>query len=355
MHGDIYTLIEGALGILVLNRPQALNAFNLPMVEHCAEHLARLQDDDRIAAVAVRGTGHRAFCAGGDVRSLYEAKRHQQPDLLDKLFRTEYRLNYTIQQFTKPYIAVIEGIAMGGGIGMSIHGSHRIVCETSLLAMPETAIGFFPDIGASYFLNRCPGALGTFLGLTGYRMNAADALYAGWATHYIPCEKLKVLWHHLQTAPTAAAMEASIESLNERSPPTKLPLWQEVIDACFSADSVSEIFQRLAESPAPQAREWLATLRERSPTSLVVTLALLRRNRGVSLKEALTIEFRLSQRFMQNHDFFEGVRAVLVDKDQQPCWQPESLEAVDPLKVEQYFAPFENQAELFQVPKLDEH
>jgi len=347
MHRDIYTLIEGKVGIVVLNRPQALNAFNMLMVEQCAEHLTRLQADDNIVAVAIRGAGHRAFCAGGDVRSLYEAKPQQRAALWDQLFRTEYRLNYTIHQFPKPYIAVIEGIAMGGGIGMSIHGSHRIVCETSLLAMPETAIGFFPDIGASYFLNRCPGALGTFLGLTGYRMNATDALYAGWATHYIPQKKHHSLWHQLQIASTTASIFESIEALHEMPPPLGLLAWQPIIDRCFSADTVAEIFHRLVQSPEPQARQWLGTLRKRSPTSLMVTLALLRRNRSLSLKEALAVEFRVSQRFLQSHDFFEGVRAVLVDKDQQPQWQPETIEEIDKSQIEHYFIPLAEQEELF--------
>lgn len=355
MHGDVYTVVEGNLGIVVLNRPSALNAFNVPMLEHIETHLERLHHDSTIAAIVIRGVGHRAFCAGGDIRSLYEAKKHGNPGPLDQLFRKEYRLNFDIAQYRKPYIAMIEGIAMGGGIGMSIYGSHRVVCETSLLAMPETAIGFFPDIGASYFLNQAPGALGMFLGLTGYRMGPQDALYAGWATHFVPQESFSVVMRELQQINSAQDVDAIFDRHSAVAGQSGLKAAQSLIDDCFSAPSVPEIMKRLRESQESLAKDWLAALAKRSPTSLMVTHALIQQNRGKSLKDCLACEFALSQRFMASREFHEGVRAVLVDKDQNPQWQPRCLDEITPEMVAAFLTPPDDLIPLFAPETVRDH
>jgi enoyl-CoA hydratase len=343
---------DGGIATLTINRPKALNALTLENYRRFAPALREWAEDQSVHAVIVRGAGERAFCAGGDVRAVYEAGRgiSGDPDLTAVFFREEYELIRGIHRFPKPYIAVIDGITMGGGAGISVNGAYRIATERTLFAMPETAIGLFPDVGATRFLNRCPGQVGRYLGLTGARLRAADALYCGFATHFVP---------HDQVAELIEAIGGvAWETERERDPvgsilarfakdPGLAPLaaLRPVIDRCFAGGSVEEILTALAAegvgggAHTGWAAETRAGLLTKSPTSLKITLHQLTVGRDYDLEAALALEYRLTQRVMAAHDFYEGVRAALIDKDQTPNWQPPTLAEVSDGMIDAYFAP----------------
>lgn len=334
---DILINIIGKAGVIILNRPKALNAISVPMIETLAQTLQQWQTNPQVAFVVIQSNTSKAFCAGGDIRAVYAARLQDDFGFCDTIFRQEYRLNHLISTYPKPYIALIDGICMGGGMGISMHGSHRVVTENAVMAMPETGIGYFPDIGASYFLNQCPGEIGTFLGVVGEKITAADALYTTLATHYVPASALELLTQELLKADSAEQATALIEKANQPPPPSNLASHQALIDQCFKSDTVEELMKNLEEAGSSLAWDWLRILDKRSPTSLRVSLELLRRNKGKSLKEALAVEFRLSQRFSRHYDFFEGVRALLIDKDNTPHWLPRHLSQVTPEMVAAYF------------------
>jgi enoyl-CoA hydratase len=334
---------QGALAIVTLDRPQALNALTLEMVAALDERLAAWAGDVEVAAIVVRSAGGRAFCAGGDIRALYEASRRRDRYVRD-FYRTEYRLNHRIKTLCKPYIALIDGIVMGGGVGVSVHGSHRVVSERCQFAMPETGIGFFPDVGGSWFLPRCPGQLGTYLGLTGARIGAADALYCGAATHYVASADLARVVGELERAPwegdqgdTAGALLARLAS-DPGAPP--LAAHREAIDRCFAGDTVEEILSRLAAERTAWADETMALLQQKSPTSLKVALRQLRRGGGLSdFAAAMRLEYRMALHMVVADDFYEGVRAAVIDKDQAPRWRPATVAEVSEERVDRYFEP----------------
>lgn len=339
---DILFEVRGALGIVTLNRPKVMNALSLDMFTRFDAQLAAWAADPNIVVVLVSGAGERAFCAGGDVRSIWQAGQ-EGGSLTADLFRVEYRLNRRIKTLAKPYIALIDGIAMGGGVGVSVHGSHRIVTERSLIAMPETKIGLFPDIGASYFLPRLPGAIGMYLGLTGDRLKAADALYAGLGTHYVESERLPELAAALAAADWAEEEPEAVASLivgRFASDPGAPPMSEQraAIDRCFSEASIEAILSALEAEEGDWTVKTLATLKACSPTSLKVTFAQIERGARLGFDEAMVMEYRLSQAFMARHDFYEGIRAAVIDKDNTPVWKPESLDGVTPEMVEAHFA-----------------
>lgn len=336
---DINVNVIGKAGVLTLTRAQALNAINVPMIRTLLKTLKEWETDPAVEFVIIQSNSQKAFCAGGDIRAVYAARLQDDFQFCDEIFREEYQLNYLISHYPKPYIALIDGICMGGGMGISIHGSHRIVTENAVMAMPETGIGYFPDIGASYFLNRCPGEIGTFMGVIGEKIKAADALYTTLATHYVSSSMLSKLKQQLLGARSAAEALEIIENAKEALPESELAQHQALIDRCFAGKTIEEIIHNLESAGNMHASNWLRTLDKRSPTSLRVSLELLRRNRLKSLKECLTVEFRLSQKFSRNYDFFEGVRALLVDKDNTPNWQPRHLSQVTFEMVEAYFMP----------------
>lgn len=334
---------RGQVAVVTLDRPGALNALTLEMIEAFRPRLASWADDASVAAVLVRGAGERAFCAGGDVRSLW----HDAQDgggLAAEFFRAEYRLVRAIKVFPKPYIAVIDGITMGGGVGISLHGSHRIATERTRVAMPETSIGLFPDVGTTYVLPRLPGALGIFLGLTGIQLGPADALYAGIATHFAPAAELPALEAALTSATwTGAKDRATADSIlasfaTDPGPPP-LAAHRAAIDRCFARESVEDILDALRAEDSGWARDTLALLETRSPTSLKITFEALRRGGSLTFDEAVTMEYRLSQACAERHDFLEGVRAVLIEKDNAPRWQPAALASVSPELVAAHFQP----------------
>lgn len=328
----------GRLGVVTLDRPKALNALTLGMIRGLDPALSTWAHDHGVEAVVIRGAGEKAFCAGGDVRAVYEAGRRGTDVLTYEFFYEEYRLNRRIHRFPKPYIALIDGIAMGGGLGLSVHGRYRVVTERSTLAMPETAIGLFPDVGGSWFLDRAPGRIGTYLALTGARIKAADAIFAGLATHFVPAADLPALFDALaHTAP-----EAALHRFAADPGPAPLAGLQPHIDRAFAGASVEAILAALGEEGAWGAQ--VATdLRAKSPTSLKATLALLRRHHRHEIEDCLRGEFRLVQRFMAGHDFYEGIRAVLVDKDHAPKWRPASLADVSDGAIAAMFAPLDTE------------
>jgi enoyl-CoA hydratase len=335
---------EGGLGIVTLNRPQALNTLSLAMYRRFDPQLVAWGEDESVRAIIVRGAGDRAFCAGGDVRAIFDACREGGGggDYKADFFREEYRLIERVHRFPKPYIAFVDGITMGGGCGVSINGRFRIATERTIFAMPEVHIGLFPDVGASRFLNLCPGRIGLYLALTGMRVRAADALYCGFATHYVPHACLGELTATLaaldwRKGHTDRQVEALIARFAAKAGEARLPALQAEIDRCFAGASVEAIVAALGRERAPWAEEALAAISRASPISLKITLRQLMLGRGMSVEEALTLEYRMTQHVMVGHDFFEGIRALLVDKDNRPRWEHGSLEAVSEAEVARYF------------------
>jgi len=316
---------DGRVGRIVLNRPKALNALDLPMIRACTRALETWRDEPHVHAVVIEGAGERAFCAGGDVRALRQHELDGEHHRAEAFFSEEYALNLMIATYPKPYVALIDGICMGGGIGVSVHAPYRVATEQAAFAMPETAIGFFPDIGATFFLPRLPGQLGVYLGLTGARLAGADAVHAGFATHYVPRALLPALSRALaQDGPAALACHAA------PLPEFSLAPHRATIDHCFGADSVADIVHRLEAAGGAWADTTLATLRTVSPSALCWTLAAIRQGADRTLPQCQAAELALTRTTMRHPDFAEGVRAMVVDKDRTPRWQPARIEAVDP-------------------------
>jgi enoyl-CoA hydratase/carnithine racemase len=325
----VVTSRDGRIGRILLNRPKALNALDLPMIRAVADILEAWRDDPHVHAVVIQGAGERAFCAGGDIRAMRDGVVSGNRAAVDRFFQDEYALNLAIATYPKPFIALVDGICMGGGIGVSVHGAYRVATEHAMFAMPETAIGFFPDIGATYLLPRLPGALGTFLGLTGHRVTGADAVHAGLATHFVSRARLGEL-----SAALAAKGVAALGSFAEPLPGFSLAADLEAIDHCFSADTVAGIVARLEAAEGAWAQAALQTMRSMSPSSLHWSLRALQRGRDLTLAQALEAEFRMTRTTTSHPDFAEGVRAMVVDKDRHPAWQPARIEAVDPAVIE---------------------
>jgi enoyl-CoA hydratase len=343
MTEDIRFMRQGRLGIAVLDRPAALNALTREMVQLLSLQLAAWKDDPGIAAVLVRAVPGRAFCAGGDVRGVTDLARDRGVDAATPFFREEYRLNWRIHTFPKPYVAVLDGITMGGGVGISVHGRFRVVTENTLFAMPETGIGFFPDVGGTWFLPRCPGEVGMHLGLTGARLGGADCRHAGIGTHAVPAARLgelePMLVEGLRSGDAHATMETALEALAGGIGEAKLPALRPRIDDGFGGRSVAEIVQRLEAEASGFGAEQLAALAGKSPLAVHVTFAQLRRGRDLGIEDCLRLEYRMVQRMLAAHDFVEGVRALLVDKDKRPRWRHASLAAVTAAEVEAILAP----------------
>lgn len=327
--------IEGRTGVITLNRPKALNALTHLMVLRMAAALAAWERDPAVSQVLIRGAGERGLCAGGDIRAIHDdAKAGNSASA--EFWRDEYRLNARIARYPKPYVALMDGIVMGGGVGVSAHGGVRVVTERSRVAMPETGIGFVPDIGGTWLLGRAPGRLGIHLALTGAAVGAADALLCGLADHFVPAGRLPEL--------TAALAQAPVHEVLPRyaatPPPGELADQRPWIDHCYAADRVEEIVERLLADGEPAAKEAAETILAKSPTALKVTLAALRRAAALgSLEEALVQEFRVSCNALTSPDLVEGIRAQVVDKDREPRWSPPALTDVTEAEVERHFAP----------------
>ncbi|NXJ03429.1 HIBCH protein, partial [Odontophorus gujanensis] len=345
---DVLLQKKGDAGIITLNRPKVLNALSLPMIRQIYPQIKAWEQDPETFLIIIKGAGEKAFCAGGDVRAIADAGRAGDR-LIQDYFREEYTLNNAVGTCKKPYVALIDGITMGGGVGLSVHGHFRVATEKTVFAMPETAIGLFPDVGGGYFLPRLSGKIGYFLALTGFRLKGRDVLKAGIATHFVESAKLPDLEKDL-IALKSPSKENIADLLNSYHVQTKIDQEKEFvldehmekINSIFSANSMEEIVQKLKQDGSPFAMKQLETLNKMSPTSLKLTLRQVREGASLSLQDVFTMEYRLSQACMKGHDFYEGVRAVLIDKDQSPNWKPAALEEVSDEFVDSCFKPLGN-------------
>ena len=339
MAEDIFFTREQHIGLITLNRVDALNALTLPMIIALQQQLQTWQHDSHVHAVVIQAAAGKAFCAGGDVRSLYDNRRTNSQQM--QFFWHEYRLNHFIHHFNKPYIALMDGVTMGGGVGISLHGSHPVASERFLFAMPETGIGFFPDIGASYLLSRCPGQFGVYLGLTGNRLGAGEAKALGLVKHLIPADKFQSALDNLIAADLSidayAQVDACLQHLAILEQPARLLSLQSVINDCFNYPDIESILETLAQGDDDWHRDTLTTLEKKSPLSLKITLAQLQKAKTMSMADCIKMDYCLVGHFMRDHDFYEGVRALLVDKDKSPRWQPASLSLVTSAKIADYF------------------
>ncbi|WP_329568071.1 enoyl-CoA hydratase/isomerase family protein [Streptomyces sp. NBC_01361] len=326
---------EGRVAYLTLNRPKALNALNHAMVLRIDEALTAWEQDPAVDTVVITGAGERGLCAGGDIRSIYEDAR-SGGNASAAFWHDEYRLNARTARYPKPYVAVMDGIVMGGGVGISAHGSVRIATQRSRIAMPETGIGFVPDVGGTYLLAHAPGELGTHLALTGAPVGAGDALLCGLADHFIPADLLP----GFLTGLAGAAVPEVLPRYVREAPAGELDAHREWIDHCYAADTVEAIVDRLLGSGTPAAKEAATTILTKSPTALKVTLAALRRARELgSLERVLEQEYRISCAALSSPDLVEGIRAQVIDKDRDPRWSPAALAEVGDEDVARFFAP----------------
>lgn len=324
---------DQGVGRIVLNRPRALNALDLPMIQAIGAALERFAGDPAVKLVTIEGAGGKAFCAGGDVRAIRANTLSSDFAASEKFFVAEYAVNLAIAQYPKPFVALIDGISMGGGMGLSIHGRHRVVTEATMMAMPETTIALFPDIGASFFLPRLPGRIGMWLALTSARIGPGDALAATLGTHFVPRKKLDAL-----KAALATDGESALEKFAEsRAPETLDSVTRAMVARCFGAGMVPGIVAALEAEDTDWARAQLAALRAASPTSLFVSHAVITQGAASTLPEALETELRLTRAITRHPDFLEGVRAQVVEKTRDPKWQPATIEAVDPAAIAALF------------------
>ncbi|MGW3828403.1 enoyl-CoA hydratase/isomerase family protein [Streptomyces sp. NPDC005071] len=327
---EVLADVHRGVGRILLNRPKALNALTTGMVAAIDRALAAWEHTP-LTAVVLASTSTKAFCAGGDIRTIREHSLAGDAEASERFFASEYRLNARIAEYPVPVVSLIDGLCMGGGLGLSVHGTFRVVTEGAVLAMPETRIGSFPDVGASYFLPRLPGAIGMYLGLTGHRLDAADALYTGLATHFVPTDGLDAVVDALADSP-GDPVDVVLNRLAGRSPvgESRLAEVRGDVDRAFGAPTLGEIEKRLHRLDTPWAVATLAILEAASPQSLEITHALLARGRQRTLRECLGAELALTRTTIRTPDFLEGVRAALVDKDRSPPWQPASRGGLTP-------------------------
>ena len=325
---------QGRVGRLTINRPKSLNAIDHAMVRSLHGALNAWRGDLTIEAVVIEGAGGRSFCAGGDIRQIRALVLAGQYADTEAFFADEYALNLAIARYPKPYVALIDGVCMGGGMGLSIHGNTRVVTEAAVLAMPETRIGFFPDVGASFFLPRLPGDHGMFLALTGARVPGIDAVGLGLATYYVARDRVLILADELAERGMAALACAALPL------PTGSRLENAEVIACFGAETVAGILERLAGLGSASAQDTLDTLRARSPTAVLWTFELMRLGAGRTLEQCLAVERALAGLAIRHPDFVEGVRAMVVDKDHNPRWSPARIEDIPLDEVKALFRQF---------------
>ena len=340
--------VRNHIGHLTLNRPAGLNAITLDMVRQLTAHLQAWADDAEVYAVVLRGAGEKAFCAGGDIRSLYDSFK-QGDTLHQDFFVEEYALDLAIHHYRKPVLALMDGFVLGGGMGLVQGADLRVVTERSRLAMPEVAIGYFPDVGGSYFLSRIPGELGTYLGVTGVQIRAADALYCGLADWYIDSAKLVELdqkldglqWHD---SPLKDLQGALAKLAVQQLPDAPLAALRPAIDHFFGLPDVPSIVEQLQQVTVADSHDWALTtanlMQTRSPLAMAVTLEMLRRGRHLPLEQCFALELHLDRQWFERGDLIEGVRALIIDKDKTPKWNPPTLHALDASHVDSFFRDF---------------
>ncbi len=342
-HLEILFDRRGDWGVITLNRPDALNALTFEMVKRLRAQLLDWERSPAVSAVLIKGSGEKAFCAGGDIRWLYDKARNDAAGACE-FFREEYRLNAAIHHFAKPYVALIDGIVMGGGVGVSVHGDFRVAGDRTLFAMPETGIGLFPDVGGGYFLSRMHDGLGLYFGLTGARAKAADCMAAGIATHYCQTDDMQALERELLGLSFGGHPHADIEAVLDgfAGDPGEAHVNQirPALKSLFAgAKKFDDFYAGLKADGHDVAGDMLRMLARLSPTSLKLTFEQLKRGAVLDFDEAMKMEFRMVRRVMDGHDFFEGVRAAIIDKDKSPRWSPASPEGVDDAAIARYFEP----------------
>jgi enoyl-CoA hydratase len=332
--GDVLARIEHGVGRITLNRPRAINALTTPMLRDIDDALTRWEADPAVRFVVLDGEGNRGLCAGGDIRMIWESAASGGVAARE-FFRIEYGVNAHIARYRKPYVALMDGVVMGGGVGVSSHGSVRVVTERTVVSMPEVTIGFAPDVGGTYLLSRAPGQAGTHTALTAALLSASDAIWAGLADYFVPSDRLVDLTVALQQADDPAEVVAAFSL---QPPDSTLAGNQGWIDQCYQFDSVPHIVGALRDSGEPAAIEAADTIMTKSPTALCVTLESLRRAaRTPTLEEVLQQEYRVSCAASESHDLVEGIRAQVIDKDRTPHWQPDLLEDIRPDAVAEFF------------------
>lgn len=339
--GDLIVRREGAAGVIRLNRPKAINAMTLEMSIGIDSALDRFEMDPAVSVIILEGAGERGLCAGGDIRGLWESSR-EGGDLGARFWRQEYVMNARIAKYPKPYVAFMDGLVMGGGVGLSGHASHRVATDRTKLAMPEVGLGFFPDVGGTWLLSRSPGEVGTYFGLTGQTMNGPDAIHAKFADAVVPAMKwpeLREALTNVRQGATAAEVTKLINGFATGETAGPVAANEPVIDALFGFDRMEHIFAALKRDGSEFAVATLKTLNEKSPRGMVVTLKLLRLARSASsLEECLVREYRAALEVFRSDDFREGVRAAVIDKDRNPTWSPPRIEDVTPDMLAPYLA-----------------
>jgi enoyl-CoA hydratase len=335
--GDIIVRELGSLRRITLNRPHALNALTLDMAAAMTALLRQWADDAAVGAVLIDGAGERAFCAGGDIRALYDAAKSGD-SLPQRFWATEYHLDVLIARYPKPVVVLMDGLVMGGGVGLSAHASHRIVTERSAVAMPEVGIGYFPDVGACFLLARAPGSTGTHLALTGARVAAADAIYCRLADLHIPAARLSEIAAALADSRGVHDVKARLDKLSAPPAAGRLAAARRWIDRCYGADAVEDVVDRLAGCDDDEARATLQLLQKMSPTALKITLRNLRSALSFErVEQSFQQDYRISLACVAEHDFLEGIRAAVVDKDRNPAWRPDKLADVTDAIVDRHF------------------
>ena len=340
MSEEILFSRDGPAGRILLNRPKVLNALSHHMIIALHEQLKSWADDTLIKFILIEGVGEKAFCAGGDIRALYESGPNNE-EFVTRFFSDEYRLNMAIKAYPKPYIAIMDGVVMGGGVGVSVPGLRRIVTERTRCAMPETGIGMFPDVGGTYFLSRAPDHVGVYLGLTGEQMNAANTIYTGFADRLVYSDKLPDLLAEMcrrdYEGDTLAQIDNLLKSYEVEPVSADLRFMSSLISDIFSKGSVEEITCGLEEQDSDWSNRTLAILKQKSPTSLKVTLKAINLARGLTFDECMAQEYRIVLQIMKGRDFYEGTRALIIEKDGQPNWKPAQLGYITDEIVEAHF------------------
>jgi enoyl-CoA hydratase len=332
---EVFFEVKGTLGLITLNRPKALNALTLSMVREIYPQLKKWENDSSVKNILIKAEGEKAFCAGGDIRALHDWGKNNDEEAVG-FYREEYILNQYIKRYPKPYISLVNGIVMGGGVGLSVHGSYRIAGENYSFAMPETGIGLFPDVGGSFFLPRLSFEAGTYLALTGNRIKAADAIFLGTATNFIKSENFSDLINDLskeENDPKEIIDKYSVEPGESE--------FKEISQFCnkiFKADTVEKIIENLTEENSDLSKKILSIIDQKSPTSLKVALKSLRLGKSISFEECMQMEFRMVNKVMNDHDFYEGVRALIIDKDNNPSWKPGNISEVEENFVDKFFS-----------------
>jgi enoyl-CoA hydratase len=336
---DIASRVDGAVGFVTLNRPKAINSLNQSMVDGLRAVLTAWEHDNAISAVVLSGAGERGLCAGGDVVAIYHSARADGAEAR-RFWHDEYLMNGQIGRFPKKYVALMDGIVMGGGVGVGAHANTRVVTETSKVAMPEVGIGFIPDVGGAYLLSRAPGSLGLHAALTGAPFSGADAIALGFADHYVPHAKLDAL----RQAIAADGVESAVAAHAVEPPASQLAAQRDWIDHCYAGDTLADIVAALRGHDAGPANDAANLIATRSPIALSVTLEAVRRAAKLdTLEDVLAQDYRVSSASLRSHDLVEGIRAQLVDKDRNPKWSPASLSQVSAADVEAYFAPVDDE------------